>query len=237
MHAVLYTAIFGGYDTLKQPKSQDASCDFVCFTDQKMPPRVGAWRVIHVKTGHEVHPRTQAKQFKILSHRVFPGGRLALRYAPWSRRRRVDLSIWVDASLQIKSATFVTDMRNRLGDGHWAMFVHPDRDCIYDEALVSMTMRKYRDLPIRPQMETYRSVVPPHSGLYACTVIVRREPSGERLERAHELWWNENITWTYQDQLSLPFVLRHVGGCDPVGIVESLWRNQWFDFLPHTHAG
>ena len=234
MHAAVYTAIFGGYDTLKQPPRQDESCDFICFTDGKMPSRIGAWRVIHVKTDHRVHPRIQAKRFKILSHRIFPARRLARRYPRSALRRRVDLSIWVDASLQIKSATFAKDMRNTLGAGDWGMFVHPDRDCIYDEATVSITMPKYQHAPILPQVEAYRSVVPPHSGLYACTVIIRREPSPERLKRAHELWWKANVTWTYQDQLSLPFVLRRVGGCDPVGIVDSLWQNRWFDFLAHN---
>jgi hypothetical protein len=219
MRAVVYTAIFGGYDTLKPPPPQDEPCDFICFTDGEMPSPVGAWRVIRVKADHKVHPRIQAKQFKILSHNVSSDS----RYAPLWIRRGVDLSIWIDASLQITSSTFVTDMRNKLGDGDWAMFVHPDRDCIYEEALVSVTMAKYQDVPILPQVETYRSVVPPHGGLYACTVIVRREPSAERLKRVHMLWWEENIKWTYQDQLSLPFVLRCVGGCDPVGISDSLW--------------
>ncbi len=230
MHAVVYTAIFGGYDTLKQPPPQDEPCDFICFTDGKMPSRVGAWRVIHVKTNHKVHPRLQAKRFKILSHKIFAG----VRYALFSFRRRVDLSIWIDASLQITSSTFVKDMRNKLSDGDWAMFVHPDRDCIYEEALASIPMRKYQRLPILSQVETYRSVVRPHSGLYACTVIVRREPSTERLKRVHMLWWEENVNWTYQDQLSLPFVLRSVGGCDPVVISDCLWQNRWFAFVPHN---
>ena len=229
MHSVVYTAIFGGYDTLKQPPPQDEPCEFICYTDGKMPSRIGAWRVIHVKTDHKLHPRMQAKRFKILSHRIFPGA----WYMPFSFRRRVDLSIWIDAGLQITSSTFVKDMRHKLGDGEWAMFIHPDRDCIYEEASASITMTKYQHVPIFPQVEAYRPVVPPHGGLYACTVIVRREPSTERLKRVHVLWWEENVKWTYQDQLSLPFVLRCVDGCDPVVISDCLWRNEWFAFVPH----
>jgi alkaline ceramidase TOD1/glycosyltransferase MUCI70-like protein len=234
MRAVVYTAIFGGYDTLKQPSPQDQPCDFVCFTDSKLPSRVGAWRVIHVRRDHKVHPRLQAKRFKLLSHKIFPHGRLAARYAPFSVRRGADLSIWIDASLEIKCSTFVRDMRDKLGDRDWAMFVHPDRDCIYEEALLSIRMRKYLTLPILPQAEAYRSVVPPRSGLYACTIIVRREPSTERLNRVHQLWWDENVKWTYQDQISLPYVLRCVGGCDPAVIMDCLWQNRWFDIAPHN---
>lgn len=232
--AVVYTAIFGGHDTLKQPAPQDESCDFLCFTDNKMPSRVGAWHVIHVKRDRKVHPRLQAKRFKLLSHRIFPHGRLAMWYAPFSVRQRADLSIWIDASIRIKCSTFVKDMRSKLGDGDWGMFEHPDRDCIYEESLASCTMPKYQTLPILPQVEAYRAVVPPHGGLYACGIIVRREPSTERVKRACELWWEENVKWTYQDQLSLPFVLRCVGACDPVPFSDSLRKNRWFDISQHN---
>jgi hypothetical protein len=235
MRAVIYTAIFGSYDVLKQPAPQDESCDFICFTDSKIPPRVGAWRIIHVRPNRDVHPRLRAKRFKLLSHKIFPNGRLAARYAPFSIRRRADLSIWIDASLQIKCSTFVKDMRDKLDDGDWAMFVHPERDCIYDEANISAAMVKYQGLPIFQQVEAYRSIVPPHGGLYACGVIVRQEPARERIKRANELWWDENLKWTYQDQLSLPYVLRKAGACEPVHIPEHLWANKWFDFIPH-HA-
>jgi hypothetical protein len=233
MHAVVYTAIFGGYDVLKQPVPQDQSCDFICFTDGR-PSRQNGWRIIRVRRDRSLHPRMQAKQFKLLSHRIFPRGRLAWRYAPFSRRRPADLSIWVDASIQIKSSTFVRDLRAALGRHDWAMFVHPDRDCIYDEALFSTEMIKYQGLPIERQAESYRSIVPPHGGLYACTVIVRREPAREQIESANELWWKENLKWTYQDQLSLPYVVRKIPNAEPTPIPGNLWSNGWFDIMPHN---
>ena len=234
MRAVIYTAIFDGYDTLNQPAVQDEACDFICFTDMDLPRRVGAWRIVPIRRDRRAHPRLQAKHFKLMSHRVFPRGRLAWRYAVLSRRPHFDLSVWVDGSVRIMSPSFVGDMRERLADGPWAMFIHPDRDCIYEEAQESSGMRKYRDLPIFPQVEAYRSTVPPRGGLHACTVIVRREPVPRRVVEVHDAWWAENLKWTYQDQLSLPYVLRRDGGPDPHPIRECLWNNPWFDILPHT---
>jgi hypothetical protein len=40
-HAVVYTAIFGGHDTLKEPVPQDESCEFICFTDTRIRPASG----------------------------------------------------------------------------------------------------------------------------------------------------------------------------------------------------
>lgn len=234
MPAVVYTAIVGGHDSLKQPIPQDESCDFICFTDARIPSRADGWRVINVRRDPKIHPRMQAKWFKLLSHRVFPRGRLALRFAPLSPRPRTDLSIWVDGSFRIKTAKFVRDIRAALGGHDWAMFTHPDRDCIYDEARVSATMVKYRGLPVGPQVESYRPVVPPHGGLYACSIIARREPVSDRIRFANEQWWAENLRWTYQDQLSLPYVLRKIPKCEPHAIPGQLRRNGWFDIVPHN---
>jgi len=32
---VVYTALFGDYDNLIEPKEKFEGCDFICFTDQK----------------------------------------------------------------------------------------------------------------------------------------------------------------------------------------------------------
>jgi hypothetical protein len=233
MHAIVYTAIFGEYDKLKQPLPQVASCDFICFTDTNMPSRVGLWRVVRVRRDPKLDSRLQSRWFKHLSHKAFPNGHLALRYAWLPFSPRADVSIWIDASLRIKSQNFATDMHIALGASAWAMFPHPDRDCIYDEARLTATLPKCQGLPIIPQVEAYRSVVPRHAGLYACGVIVRREPAAAVVRGVGELWWEQCLTWTYRDQLSLPYVLRKVGQCEPAHIPEQLRSNHWFDILPH----
>jgi len=237
MRSVIYTAIFGNYDELKQPAVQDADCDFICFTDQRLPARVGAWNVVHVKTRAGMHPRMQAKRFKLLSHEVFHDGRLAFKYrlrrGAWSLRNRYTCSIWVDGSLAIKGKSFARDLAAAAADVGWAMFRHPHRDCIFEEAAVSATMEKYRGLPIFEQVEAYRrGGVIEHGGLFSCTVIARQEPLSDLVRRVKELWWKENVKWTYQDQLSLPYVLKNTG--TTVGIIPgNRWKNQWFDFIAH----
>jgi len=232
MAAIVYTAIFGDYDTLKQPVTQTEPCDFICFSDKRMPARVGAWRIIRVKPDRNDLP-LESRRLKLLSHRVFPNGRLAWRYAPFSTRPRCDLLIWIDGSVSINNPAFVQDMRAEVGSHDWAVFAHPDRDCIYDEALAILAIPRHQGLPVLSQTEAYRSVVPSHGGLYASGIIVRRQPAPARLNQINDRWWLELQKWTYRDQLSLPYVLRAVGGGDPVKIRGHLWLNKWFKVLPH----
>jgi Protein of unknown function (DUF616) len=233
--AVVYTAIAGGYDELKQPVAQDAAVEFVCFTDADWPQRVGAWRIAPLNAESGQHPRLSAKRPKILSHEFFPQGRWKAPSSLWPFARKFDLSIWIDGSIEIRSPSFVSDMRQRLGEADWAMFVHPDRDCIYEEAELSLTLPKYQGLPIREQVASYRTSVEPHAGLYACGVVVRREPASELLQAATQSWWDENVRWTYQDQLSLPYVWSKHPGARPRPIEASLRTNEWFRIGKHAH--
>lgn len=150
-------------------------------------------------------------------------------------RQRYDATIWVDGSLLLRSERFARDMYRCLAGSSWAMFRHPDRDCIFEEASASLAMLKYQKMPITDQVNSYRLCgIQPHAGLFACGVIVRKEPLRTKLRQANELWWSENQKWTYQDQLSLPMVLHQQGiGVDP--IPGNLWRNDWFDWTPHKN--
>jgi TOD1/MUCI70, glycosyltransferase-like domain len=241
--AVVYTAIFGGYDSLKEQPPQDTPCDFVCFTDDvELGAHSATWRVVRLRpkrfrtpTSALDHPRMQAKWFKLMSHRVFPGGRLALRYdfSPFARRRYSTI-IWIDGSIQIKTEAFVRELSGYLGLSGWALVPHPERDCIYDELVAAAPMAKYTGQPLEEQVAHYRAMGhPPHGGLWACGVIVRKGKSNQRLDTLNEAWWDENRHWSYQDQLSLPYLLRRFG-MSVDRIPCNLWRNEWFNWVPHN---
>ncbi len=233
MRICIYTAIFGGYDHLLPPVPQSVDCDFICFTDSVLPRQQGAWRVIRSASNPTMHPRMRAKYFKIQSHEVFPGGRLAWRYDRLGRRPRYDAIIWVDGCLRIKDAGFAAAFAGHLGTNGMSMFIHPDRDCIYDEVLELRDMRKCAGLPVFEQVAAYKAEgFPQKAGLMAATLIAR-DPRNPAVARINEAWWRENLRWTYRDQLSLPVVLWRLGhGYDKVML--DLWDNPWFDRLEHN---
>jgi hypothetical protein len=234
-HVCVYTAIFGDYDELKPIPEQDVACDCVCFTDNPLVRNPGKWRIIHAPVLLDQHPRIRARFFKILHDRVFKEARLAdptsLLQRFFRGRTRYDRTIWIDGSIQIKSSAFAREFTDYIGPSGWSMFIHPNRNCIYTEAEVSKTMAKYFDQPIDEQIEAYRTEgYPVENGLVA-TGLIARSTSAD-LTAINEGWWNENIRWSYQDQLSLPLVLWRLGRrYDPVQ--KNLWTNEWFDWIPH----
>src|SRR5262249_28199370 len=161
--------------------------DWICFTDDA-GLRSDSWKV-RVAKARYAHPRLSAKWFKLNPHRVLDG---------YKR------TIWIDANIRVEATTFTDEVIACLADKELALFPHPDRDNIFDEAVVSHGMAKYQQLPVLEQVEHYRRLGFGERELYACGVLAR-STADRRMRRLHRDWMHENLRWSYQDQLSLPF--------------------------------
>jgi hypothetical protein len=97
-----------------------------------------------------------------------------------------------------------------LKDADMALWKHPSRDCIYEEAVQakglfhpSETIRR----DIDRQIEHYRQIgIPRHIGMAECGVIIRRNKP--IVNRFNEAWWAEICCYSQRDQISFPVVLR-----------------------------
>lgn len=186
MRASILTAIYDGYDSLKPVMPQEG-CDveWVCVTDDPDlldHPNAKDWRIIH-EPHPGLHPNRAAKHPKMLP----------ARYA------HTDRSVWIDASFRVTSPTFVVEALAYADPV--AQFIHPWRDCAYEEAAASTGLAKYAGEPIGQQMEAYRREgFPTRFGLWATGVIARHHrPS---VLRFGEVWLKEIERWSFQDQLS-----------------------------------
>lgn len=113
-----------------------------------------------------------------------------------------------------------------------ALFAHPDRDNISDEAEVSAQMIKYDGRPVRRQVEYYKSRGYPDNGLWAAGILAR-DNRNRRIRKLGRRWMGENVKWTYQDQISLPYLLWKLR-IAPGTIPYNLWDNPLFDLEPHA---
>lgn len=175
---------------------------------------VGPWRYI-VEPRPQLHPRLAAKVAKCRPD----------LYA------EADVYIWVDASFQITSHDFVGRAVEQLGNHFLAQIVHPDRKRISDEAEVSAGMAKYAGLPVREQAAQYLSSdFPDDYGLWATGLIVSHRSS--EMREFGDAWLREQVTWSYQDQISQPFVL-WASGLRPAPLDGPLYPNPRFHIRGH----
>ncbi len=189
----VYTAIAGDYNVLLD-HPDIPGVDWIAFLTY--PDRVphSNWDVRPLFSYGESNERRQAKWYKVQS---------SLEMAEYDR------TLWLDGSCEIQHPPTVAALLEL--EESIAIFRHPDRDCIYQEAGYCLGMRKYQHEPVREQVQYYVDEYehPEHYGLWFSGLILRnRCPEVERIERS---WWNEIDRWSYQDQLSLPVVFRNLG--------------------------
>jgi hypothetical protein len=190
----IYSALYGSYEPAK-PLSVGESTPAYMFTDDPKLT-IDGWTVIYeprpVTLEGRDSPMYQAKWWK-----THP--REALGYS-------ADVAIWIDASITVAPG-FVDKALVWLGSDDWAMCKHPGRGCIYDEAVVSLSMPRYQGIGVQEQVDYYRQIGHPANwGLFANGVSVRRLTPAV-LNLGYQWWW-ECATRTWQDQLSMPVLVR-----------------------------
>jgi hypothetical protein len=221
---VIVTAIYGGVDRLRPQVEQDITAEWLCFTDEPTLPAPTPWGVIYDPPAYN-HPNMAAK-----FHKCQP------------QVSDTDV-VWIDANMEVTSPSFAREALAARHEGI-AVWRHPRRDCIYDEAEASLGAEgqggKYAGLPIREQVAHYRAEGhPEHGGLFACGTVAW-DLSGRSVSDLGAEWLEECDRWSYQDQLSLPVVARRAGvvpGVFPVRQIERRRRgwleNRWLRIHPH----
>ena len=139
----------------------------------------------------EADPRLRAKWWKFRPDLMCPDA---------------DVTIWIDGNIRILRPDFPEMCVRALGDADALFMRHPQRDCIHQEVIASRHLHKYDGWPLEEQADHYmREGHPEHWGLAHAAVLVRR--NCEQVKRLGEAWWEE-MTWSLQDQISLPPLLR-----------------------------
>lgn len=209
MRVCVYTSVFGGYTTLKQPyipmvydPRDPVDITLVCFTDNKdLSPN--GWE-IRERQQIFFHPRMDSKWFRMNPHIELSD---------------FDVTIWVDANFQLGDVRFfvaecLAALRSEPGPGYGsALFLDPECQDISQEAEFSLQVwqEKYRGQPLREQAAYYKDQgLPSPHRMYAGGIHIR-DNRVAWTHRMNLLWFSECIKWSYQDQLSLPYVLWKIG--------------------------
>jgi hypothetical protein len=220
----IITSVTDAYDTLKTITPQiGVNAEYIAVTDGSEYAEPGhGWKVIRLaepgrmgltpQDADRTHPNRLAKIAKCQPW--------VLTDAPYS--------IWVDASYRVFSPVFALDA---IKCAHpIAQFIHPWRDCVYDEGRASLALAKYEDQReiIVNQMNEYQEIGhPAHWGLWATGVIVRQHT--HEIKMMSSQWLSEIRRHSYQDQISEPVALRF---CDlrPSPLPGDHITNPWLKY-------
>lgn len=185
---VVYTALFGNYDKLRDPKRKYSGCEFVCFTDQK-DLKSDIWQICHVDNGI-LSPAMMNRHYKFFPHLYFPD---------------FEYSLYVDANIRIVGNP--AELVSKYMDNNvMACPRHFERNCLYEEANVCIQLGRVNELEVNALLERYRGEgFPEHYGLTENNIIYRRHNDGE-LQKMMDNWWLAITSGPKRDQLSLMYL-------------------------------
>lgn len=184
---IVYTAIFGNRDNLIDPVPYPG-CQYVCFTDNPyLTSKV--WHIRLVTRDEKECPRMNAKHYKLFPHLIFP---------------HHQYSLWIDGSIQLL-ANVKNMVESLLVKNDLACFVHPWRNCIYEEAQEVISAGLSNVAVVTKQMDRYRSEgFAEKQGLLLGGALLRRH--SKVIKSLMTDWWEEIQNGSIRDQLSFAYV-------------------------------
>ncbi len=213
----VYTCITGDYDEIKEfPNFREEEFDYYLFTNNKTVYS-DFWQVIYVENEGLDNIRL-ARKIKVLGHDVL---------------KKYDVTVWLDgASYPRKKISEFLKKCCDLEKYSLVGFQHRERDCIYDEALECVKVRKDKKEIIAQQMKKYKQEqYPEHHGLIESTILVRRNHD-ENLDDAMNLWFQEILNYSYRDQLSFNYVANKTG-LNYLLLEKNVFDNEYFGWEKH----
>jgi hypothetical protein len=115
--------------------------------------------------------------------------------------------IWLDASFIIENVNFVEDILRLLNGNQqedFFIFEHSERDSVQLEYLASITLSKYFNQNLDVQVKKYY-LDGYRTGLYETGFMIYKV--NQKIIMLMDDWWDEIQKYSYQCQVSLPYVL------------------------------
>lgn len=196
MKLLIFTANLGNFDKTQNNEEQELSdgidqIEYWRCTDEDFPSRFNA-----------ITPRLQARLVKTHGWQF----------------KEADIYLWVDSSCRLPRADSARWFMEQLGDKDMAVFKHPDRRTVQEEAdflkkrlkLEAAGKKKPYVLPRyeNEDIDGQLAEVDPQDRLYASTALIYRNTIGVR--EALKAWWLHTSRFHSIDQLSLPYVIKDV---------------------------
>jgi len=175
----IYTTITEDYDFPKLPRFINDDWDYICFTNN-LQLNSDFWKIVPMEES-ELDSVKKSMCYKILPHKYMNG---------------YDCSLWINSDFVVLNDVNEIIVNYSQG-GAVLCFNEYTKDCIYDEMLSFISMKKSDSNILIKQIKKYiESGYPRHNGL-ADTCILYREHNDPRVIQVMEDWWYEYEVQNY----------------------------------------
>lgn len=215
MRICVYTAITGGYDSLREIEFKNDTLDYLCFTNDKAL-KSDTWRIIYID--EPLDNQLLQRKIKILYFKYLSD---------------YDASLYIDGKVTVRKDVFPFIQRYLKPDTDLVGFKHPLRDCIYDEIYFCVLYEKeHLSKGLLIQEKYKKEGFPRHYGLSDTAIMIRRH--NDVVKELMESWYTMVETYSRRDQLSLFYCLwKFPKQISTVFLDDNIEDNEFFSICPY----
>lgn len=222
MRTVLYSAIAGGYDESSPRVVSQGSVDQCLLFAEGVSVSSGLWHVNDLV----MPPNIKRADLRNRYHKFFP------YLLPFD----ADVSIYLDGNVEVKKDLEPLIKEFLQSKKVLGCLRHPQRDNILQEVDACISLGKFKGADrerVSEQIRFYSDDdFPLDFSLQAATVLFRRHDDLPLLHDAMSLWWDQIMTFTARDQISLPYVLWKTR-LPFISFDLNIFDNEYFHRHPH----
>lgn len=188
---VIYTALTGDYDNLRQPEAVCPDCDYICFSNDIPHDQIGVWQIRHF----DYHNDSKVRESR------FP------KLNPHLLLSEYTYSLYVDSKIILRKPLNDRFAELAKQEVPLALIPHPVRDCVYQEAMILTAWNIGEpELVFLQTKELLKKHFPQHYGLYDNAVMYRKH-NLQTVVDFSETWWKQYCLYSSRDQMSGTYAL------------------------------
>jgi hypothetical protein len=197
-YKVIYKVIINNYDGDLNPKFLNYDFDYLFYTNNitnYLLLNNSIW--LYYIIPEEIKNLTPSKQNRYLKINAY-------KYLP----NKYNLSIYIDGNIVIINDInlLLKKLYEKHGNLNFYIPIHPERDCIYDEANAVLKLRRDKSKNVTPQIKKIKNDgFPAHYGLSENNVLIRNHKKPIIIEFMKK-WWEIINKGSKRDQLSFIYI-------------------------------
>ncbi len=188
---VIYSALIGGYDEVRQPEVVSEEFDYILFCNDIAEKQVGVWQIRPIEYTNPIQTKI-ARYVKTHPEELLP---------------EYEFSVWMDLTVVIKSDYIYKRAIELYNQGTLiATHIHPERKCIYNEMFGMLKFRwEYENVILDWGRYLRQQHYPRNTGTWETRVLYRKH--SKQMHQFNNEWWRCIETYSRRDQLSFNYVL------------------------------
>ena len=197
---VIYKVIINEYDGDLYPKFLNYDYDYIFYTnnlDIYLFNNNSIWQYYKIPekiTNLKLNPTKQNRYLKINAYKYLPN--------------QYNFSIYIDGNVIIINDInlLLNQLKKKYKNINFFVPIHPDRDCIYDEAKAVLKYKKDISKNINPQIKIIKDDgFPKHYGLSENNILIRNHKDPNIIKFMKQ-WWKMIKKGSKRDQLSFIYI-------------------------------